>query len=463
MGGDKGRILLIDDEPEIVAIHARTLAADGYAVEQAVDGASALKVLEGGNFELVISDINMPGTDGLALLRWAQEHKPGLKVILMTGFSGEHSPQEAIDLGCFGFLAKPVSKTELLQVVKNALSSDPADKITEKDYARISLDTFLSGSKADFSIYVKMTNTRFLKIAHTGDDIDLPRMQELCSRGVKELWIEVKDLGKYMQLTQTFAKLGTTKKDWSSEKRSQLLLGACDVAAEALRLSGINEATIESAKSTLMMTIDFFAESKGSNEVLALFSHASQTSYASASTISCLCGLIAKVMGWTSARTITSFTLAGFLHDIGLYRLPPELQNKPLEAMEPSELEEFKKHPLEAVELLKGIPNFPPETLTAIAQHHENATPQAFPKGLSRSAILPMAKILALVDTYVDTVMALPPDQKANATQLIGVAKNLRPRPLDEVALDALIFLIQYGDVAQAAEKFKLRSTSRSS
>src|SRR3974390_155920 len=85
------RILIAEDEETLRALCARALAMDGHAVETAVDGGDALDIIErqGGQFDLLLTDIRMPVMDGIALALSAARDHPHLTVLLMTGFADQ--------------------------------------------------------------------------------------------------------------------------------------------------------------------------------------------------------------------------------------------------------------------------------------------------------------------------------------------------------------------------------------
>ena len=81
----KERILVIDDEPQIVRLCSRILERDGYEVIAPPFGAEALKAAEGGDYDLLRSDIRMPGISGLELYRRVREKNGGVVAVLITG------------------------------------------------------------------------------------------------------------------------------------------------------------------------------------------------------------------------------------------------------------------------------------------------------------------------------------------------------------------------------------------
>lgn len=115
------RILVVDDEASIRDLLSKTLALAEYEVDVAPDGRSALARMRMFPYDLLITDLKMPGVDGLTVIREAKRFQPGLPVIIITGFSTEASAIDAINLGVTGYLRKPFRVAQVLAVAAKAL------------------------------------------------------------------------------------------------------------------------------------------------------------------------------------------------------------------------------------------------------------------------------------------------------------------------------------------------------
>ena len=102
------RILVVDDEASIRDLLSKTLALADYDVDVAPDGREAVERLRMLAYDLLITDLKMPGMDGLGVIREARRLKADLPVIIITGFSTEASAIEAANLGVAGYLTKPL-------------------------------------------------------------------------------------------------------------------------------------------------------------------------------------------------------------------------------------------------------------------------------------------------------------------------------------------------------------------
>ena len=121
------KILVVDDDADILRLIAMRLQASGYEVETASSAEQALAIAAAGKFQLVITDLRMGGMDGLALFDTLHRQTPGLPVIILTAHGSIPEAVEATKRGVFGFLTKPFDSKELLEQVASALRlSQPA-------------------------------------------------------------------------------------------------------------------------------------------------------------------------------------------------------------------------------------------------------------------------------------------------------------------------------------------------
>lgn len=121
------RVLVVDDEPGIRLGLAEVLGRAGHQVEVAADGQAALERAAGGGFDLVITDLKLPGIDGLALLRELGRRAPRTPVVLITAYGTVEQAVAAMKLGAFDFLCKPFSPHDLLHLVARATDRAPSD------------------------------------------------------------------------------------------------------------------------------------------------------------------------------------------------------------------------------------------------------------------------------------------------------------------------------------------------
>src|SRR5256714_11515996 len=124
-----GDVLLVDDDPDLLKLISLRLTSAGYRVRTADSGEAALAALAISRPGTVVTDIRMPGIDGLQLFEAIHRQHPALPVIILTAHGTIPDAVNATQRGVFGFLTKPFDSQELLQKVANAvrLTGDSAE------------------------------------------------------------------------------------------------------------------------------------------------------------------------------------------------------------------------------------------------------------------------------------------------------------------------------------------------
>jgi len=117
----QNKILLVDDEPEILTLFSKVLAKKGYGVATASNGAEALNELERDQYPIVITDLKMPKMDGMALLKRVKREHPDTEVLVLTGFGSIESAVEAMKKGAFNYFTKPYNIDEVLIELKKII------------------------------------------------------------------------------------------------------------------------------------------------------------------------------------------------------------------------------------------------------------------------------------------------------------------------------------------------------
>src|SRR5262249_37241496 len=127
-GGRRGRtmraskhILIVDDEESLRVTLAANLELEGYQVTLAEDGACAVELVASTAFDLVVTDVRMPGPHGPEAFRETKKPRPELPVIMMTAFTTEADLDQAVAEGVYAALYKPFSMERLLDLIARAI------------------------------------------------------------------------------------------------------------------------------------------------------------------------------------------------------------------------------------------------------------------------------------------------------------------------------------------------------
>ena len=118
----KTNILVVDDEEIVRRAHTRTLAGNRCDVRGVLNGQEALTAMEEQPFDVVLLDLRMPGMDGMTVLKMMKQRWPESEVIIITGYPSVETAKEAIRLGAYDYLAKPVPPTEVIEAANGAMN-----------------------------------------------------------------------------------------------------------------------------------------------------------------------------------------------------------------------------------------------------------------------------------------------------------------------------------------------------
>jgi len=159
-----GRILVVDDEPQLRRVLRSTLSALGFIVADADSGEAALERVREEKFDLILLDINMPGLSGLETCR-AIRAKSEVSILMLTVRGRTEDKIEALDSGADGYVTKPFDVNELLARIRAALRRAPASALGE------SRDLHLAGLEVSFRNRQVRVNGRITRLTPTELDL----------------------------------------------------------------------------------------------------------------------------------------------------------------------------------------------------------------------------------------------------------------------------------------------------
>ncbi len=156
------KILVVDDDVTFCLMLETFLNKQGYKVEQSFSYNDAVKKIKSFKPEIVLTDLRLPDSNGIEVLKVVKLESPQVPVILMTGYADIRTAVQAIKLGAFDYVAKPVNPDEILSTIKRALSPTDQNTIARKRVGKKS-DFFVEG----FSSSAKKINEYVSLVAPT--------------------------------------------------------------------------------------------------------------------------------------------------------------------------------------------------------------------------------------------------------------------------------------------------------
>jgi putative nucleotidyltransferase with HDIG domain len=431
----KRAVLVVDDEPDICVRLQQVLLGAGYESDVAASVAEAQEKINSKAFDLVVSDIRMPDKMGTELLAWALTKHPALRFIMMTGFSEMKALVDASAANCRSVLMKPASSEAFLTAVNSALIQAQMAVFEEGKFASITISEFLSPATLEFSLYVKASDGHFIHIAKPGDIVPRDKLLALREKSINELWLEIKDFNTYREKQFQVSKAMAKSSGVQVETKLKMFKAATELAAENMRVMGMTKETLQESMQVMEDSIGALMDEEISGKLVKILENQNETLYGHSVTCSIIAGAFAKIVGWSSKKNIQTFVSGAFLHDIGLYKIPENLQLKNYDDMNEEERKVYEQHSALGAELLTANASVAPEVIQIVHSHHEHPNGSGYPRRLLKSDIYPLARTVALIDAFVDGWGRLPEAErrkKGAVGALLGKITNLDPMAFDK-------------------------------
>lgn len=227
------RILVIDDEKVIREGVERALGKRGYQITQAEDGNKGLELLKENEFDIVLTDLMMPGMDGFAVLDWIRENQPHVQVIVITGFATVTKAVTAMKQGAFDFVGKPFTPDYIRVVVdraidKLAMRAETERLRDEKNRGLEAIDKSQSRLKTVFGCMVEavvITDTEGIVVLHNPAAIKILEIQTDPFIG-KHLAASIRDRAAITMINEAMGKAKVVTREFAPGAISRKFLRA---------------------------------------------------------------------------------------------------------------------------------------------------------------------------------------------------------------------------------------------
>jgi putative nucleotidyltransferase with HDIG domain len=440
----KFKILIVEDSEVFRSTLADVLATH-FSVFEAPDGKEAREILSISQFDLVLSDIQMPFLNGVELLEWVKKNKT-CKFILMTGFSHLLETKRATDLGADDFLAKPFDINELIKKIQNLLIPQKADehrteeskRDQDADYCKVPIEDFISEKNTEYGIYIRINSSRYIKIAHQGGRISNERCQQYKQNGVSFVYVKNSDFEKVVGFNLNLSKV-LLKSAVDEDKKKRFLRYTGELILENTFVNGLNKDSFAFAKDFVEMSIKTMAQDSDVENVLNLLAEHSDFLYAHSLAVSTFAVQIGRALDWHSPITLFKLGAGGLFHDIGKKEIPRELLLKPRASTNQKERAQIETHTLRGKEILDSMKAIPSEVSRIAYEHHESPNGQGFPLNLTRNQIHPLTYVVGAANIFCNYVIKSPINPNPmTAKEAIAYMESSRADELDKQSLEAL-------------------------
>ncbi len=440
------RILVVDDEEMIRDLCYHILTGEGYQVSTAENGAAALRELAQSPAELIITDIKMPGIDGLELFERVKQSGGDIVTVFITGHGTLDTAIEALMRGVEGFVLKPFTEQELLGAVERAITKSRLQKENIRLKAIIPLFEISKVLVSEFDLTgLFRIITEVIVQEFQADRLSLMLIDEAGG----ELMIRAShglpaELASHARRREGEGVSGLVVKHGKPfiisngnhpdpEVRQALNRENMPVSSMSVPLMGRNKVigvlNISKYKQPSFTTSDLQIASILASQVVSALENAKLYDNLRDSYVRTVQALVAAVEAkdpytrWHSTNVakyavaiardmgmspshLEEIHIASILHDVGKIGISERIISKP-DRLSRDEFEIMKDHPAHGVRILDPI-GFSVVIIDAIFQHHERYDGKGYPQGLRGDSISLPARILSVADT-IDAMLSERP------------------------------------------------------
>ncbi len=431
------RVLIVDDEPVFLKLVKRFLTLEGFEPEVTESGTEALSLLERLPFDLLLSDIQMPGLSGLDVIRHAKLLRPDILVILMTGYGSVPSVMAATREGAAGYILKPFTQQGLHAVVRKALEKDRLLRENVRMKSLMSLAQFSRMLMLSDDLDALMAHiVEWIRQETRTDHVSLMLRDEksgALSQAAAAGRVENSSNG--LHRAEGIARMALDRKETvliqgeaaqsaysdtlvSPSKTASLLTLPLCLREKAVGVIQIYSRTHPLSESDTELVAIFCRQAAIAIENVHLYQSA-KTSYlhtlqalvaaievkdpcskGHAAEVERYARLMADRLPLTRAQK-HDLSLAATLHDIGHISSQDNIMEK-TGPLSPDEFEQIKSHCANAVGILQPI-RLSPEIGRGILHHHERWDGGGYPHRLAGEEIPLYSRIIAIADA-MDTM-----------------------------------------------------------
>jgi response regulator RpfG family c-di-GMP phosphodiesterase len=436
---EKLKILLVDDEPNITKVLKRLLSSKGYEAVEVNDPLKVEEYLLYTDFSLVITDLKMPGLDGLGVLELVKRSKPDTPVLMLTGISTIDAAVQATKLGASEYLTKPIDNESLLKAVKKHISVDQVVPDSVKDaiagsslgrdavlvadptklvltdeilstetipdgLVEVKFENIMPGQFLPFGIFVQIFNKKtrrfyLRKLCQENTVFTSGLADILKKRNLGSVYIREEEYASYLEYHNAIKNApNVMNKARIKDQKKMVLYGKAVEAISDILSEPIDNKNIQSA---MDLVDDFFRtiveDPVTYQDMFRLFKR--DTSIFNHSANVCLLAVSFGVYLGLEQKIVNILGFGALFHDVGMNRVERKILEKTA-PLTPLEWQEIKKHPERGLALLKGSTLIPVQALRIVLEHHEEEDGSGYPRGLKGAQISHMARLCRLVDKF---------------------------------------------------------------
>lgn len=421
-----GNVLVCDPSQEYCQKAQECLIQNDYHVDIAINGRDAQLKCYKNNYFAVILDMDTQAHSAIEVLKYLRINASQIKVLFTVESHKrlkelELTKKDLLDLGASDILIKPYGPEQLLKSLKGSLQFELYQNInTKKDqraeeseitarddlFTRIKAKEFYSGNSSIFDIYVKLNPNRYIKILHRGDFFSQERMNRYINeKKIEYFYFKTKDRALYVHYLNELSEKLLKHPNTRLIEKVTTIKSLAEKYIEEIYVEGLQPQLVDEGMKLCDNIYAIIQKEKDLYKVIRNLEDEHYNIHTHSFLVMFFSSMICKYLGWTSTATVRKVSIGSMLHDIGKLKLDPLIRDLIPSKMEPPQLEQYKKHPKLAIEMVSQSNIVTTEIQDIIIQHHEKLNGEGFPEGLPGIKIYPLAQIVAFVN-YLTKIMA---------------------------------------------------------
>lgn len=436
---NKNTVLLVDDEPELLEICKESMEEVGHQVLLASNGVQALNILNTEDVHLVVSDLRMPGLNGMELLQKINTSGHEVDVIILTGYGTVENAVECLKMGAADYLLKPFNITDLLAKVTKVLMErklreeqkkvsdllkmlNLSDTLNRQQDLRSMIREFAIQVKNTFSpdgisLFISGGKTARLKSNFKWGPLldNNPRIckflrivsDHLLSQGRAKLLDPVaikRTAGTVKNVPHELLEVSVMLVPMiCGQKKTGIIAVLRSEEKPQYSIRDLNLLTIfASHAASSFENLKAFRRIQGMNlEIITSYVRAVEAkdiyTRGHSERVSNYAVILGRELG-LSEQELKHLSIAGLLHDIGKIGVPDNILNKP-NKLTPEEIAIMRRHPVVGHEIVGRITSLK-DILPVIYHHHEWVDGSGYPDGLKGDEVPFLARLVSVVDGF---------------------------------------------------------------
>jgi response regulator RpfG family c-di-GMP phosphodiesterase len=426
-------ILIVDDSSIIRKALSRQLEKFGATIDQAEDGEQGLKMALSGNFDLIISDVEMPHLDGFGLCEKLKDN-PGTRsipVIILSSLESDRDIEQGFRVGAAAYVSKSEAQTELNETIERVLEKsrfhrgrlvlvvDDSLKIRELLSQALATEGFqVISAENGRQALIRIQD---LKPDLIITDIDMPEMNgvELCKKihadpALSATPLVVMSANCDRAIMRRLLQWGAASYLIKPFNLEQVVITVEKLLSDHFLILLKERERLDSERKMMLASI--------TSLIVALEARDQYTRGHSEA--------VAKIVSRMAAHMnadhdeINSLGIAGRLHDLGKIGIPDYILLKP-GRLTTKEYAMIKEHPIIGASILGSIPSIKP-LIPVILHHHERFDGKGYPNGLKGEKILLWARMTAVADTYHSLISDRPYRKGMSQDEAMNIIDEVR-------------------------------------